>query len=275
MSLDTTRAVADIRRITRTTDAREVALGAYERLVELLESLEPDDWQAPTECPGWDVSAMVGHLIGAAASCASLREAMRQQWWGWRHAADHGGNSLDATNALQVSDHAELDPAARLAELRELAPAAVAGRMRFPRPLGRLSVPLDPGGSTAPGMPGRLVLGHLMDVVYTRDVWLHTIDIARATSRPRVLDPAVDGRLLEDVVAEWAERHGRPVVLALSGPGAGRFRQSEGGGLLHLDATDFVRILSGRAAPGTAGGDVEVEADPADTVELLQTRLVF
>ncbi len=30
----------------------------YERFGELLDALEPGDWQAPTSCPGWDVRAM-------------------------------------------------------------------------------------------------------------------------------------------------------------------------------------------------------------------------
>jgi uncharacterized protein (TIGR03083 family) len=274
MNVDTTRQVDRIQRISRAGDAREVALAAYGRLIDLLETLEPEDWRAPTECPGWDVAAMVGHLIGAAKAGASVRESTRQQLWGKRHAGEFGGNTLDAANELQVRDHAELTPTERIDALRRIAPAAVAGRMRLPRPLRRVRVPLDPGGSTATGMPPQLSLGHLMDVIYTRDVWLHTIDIARATGRPYEPVPDVDGRIVEDVVAEWAERHDRPFVLVLSGPDVVRFRQGEGGGRLHLDAIDFNRVLSGRAEVGDAGG-VEVEADPAETVRLLETRVVF
>lgn len=271
MDVDTTRPVERIPPISRAGDARPVAHAAYAQLIALLETLEPDDWRAPTECPGWDVAAMVGHLIGAARAGASLRESLRQQRRGKGRADAFGGNALDAVNALQVEEHAALSPAERIAALREVAPAAVAGRMRLPRPLRRIRVPLDPGGSTAAGMPSRLSLGHLVDVVYTRDVWLHTVDIARATGRPRSADPALDGRVVEDVVAEWARRHGRPFVLALTGPVAGRFRQGEGAARLHLDAVDFCRLLSGRA--GAEG--VAVQADPAATRELLETRLVF
>lgn len=271
MNVDTSRPVDEITPISRTGDAREVALAAYERLIELLETLGPDDWRAPTECPGWDVAAMVGHLIGAAEAGARVRESVRQQVWGKRHAGEFGGNTLDAVNELQVRDHAGLTPAERIAALRELAPAAVAGRMRLPRPLRRVSVPLDPGGSTAAGMPAHLTLGQLVDVIYTRDVWLHAIDIARATSRPFPADTAVDHRIVEDVVAEWAGRHGQPFVLVLTGPRAVRFHQGEGGGRLHLDAVEFCRVLSGRAQPD----DVEVEAEPAPVTRLLKTRLVF
>jgi uncharacterized protein (TIGR03083 family) len=272
MDVDTARPVQGILPLSRDTDAREVALGAYAGLLELLEDLDDADWRAPTECPGWDVAAMVGHLIGAARACASMREQLRQQARGWRHAADFGGNALDAANELQVRDHAGLSPRQRIETLREIAPAAVRGRMRLPRPMRRVGVPLAPGGSTATGMPARLTLGHLMDVIYTRDVWLHTIDIVRATGRSHVPRRGVDGRIVEDVVAEWGRRHGEPFVLVLSGPVAGRFRQGEGGGHLHLDAVELCRVLSGRAEPGDVEG---IEARPSRTAGLLTTRVVF
>ena len=247
MSVETSRSVKQIRRISRATDAREVALGAYERLLELLEQLEPEEWCAPTECPGWDVAAMVGHLIGAGKAGASLREAFRQERWARRHAGEFDGNSLDATNELQVRDHAGLSPQERIAELRRVAPAAVRGRMRLPGPLRRVQLRLDQGGSNAPGMPTTLSFGHAMDVIYTRDVWLHRIDIARATGRPVDLDGGSDRRIVEDVVAEWAERHGRPFHLTLTGPAGGAFQQGRGGPHLELDPVEFCRILSGRA----------------------------
>ncbi len=247
MSVETTRSVEQIRRISRATDAREVALGAYERLLELLERLEPEEWRAPTECSRWDVAAMVGHLIGAGKAGASLREAARQEWWAKRHAHEFDGNSLDATNELQVRDHVALSPEERIAELRRVAPAAVRGRMRLPRPLRRIQLRLDQGGSNAVGMPTTLSLGHTMDVIYTRDVWLHRVDIARATGRPVGLDGDSDRRVVEDVVAEWAERHGRPFHLTLHGPAGGAFHQGQDGPHLEFDPIEFCRILSGRA----------------------------
>jgi uncharacterized protein (TIGR03083 family) len=275
MSIDTVRPVEEIRPIARSTDAREVALAAYDRLITLLEALEPEDWAAPTECPGWDVAAMVGHLVGAAKSGASVREAMRQQGWAKKHAGEFEDNALDAANELQIRDHAELSPSERIAMLREVAPRAVRGRMRFPRPLRRASVSLDAGGSAAAGMPSRLSFGHLMDVIYTRDVWLHTIDIARATGRAYVPDAAVDARIVEDVVAEWARRHGEPFVLVLSGPAGARFRAHEGGGHLHLDAVECCRILSGRTDAADAVSAGMLEADPPETARLLDTRVLF
>jgi hypothetical protein len=43
-------------------------------------------------------------------------------------------------------------------------------------------------------------------VGFTRDVWCHRIDICHATGRPMDLKPDHDGRLVADIVAEWAGR---------------------------------------------------------------------
>ena len=259
MSVETTRSADEIRRISRDTDAREVATGAYERLLELLQQLEPEEWSAPTECPGWDVADMVGHLIGAAKGAASLRETLRQQRWAKRHADEFGGSRLDASTALQVREHAHLSPEERIESLREVAPAAVRARMRMPRIVRRRTEDLEESGSLPPGSPTTLTLGFLMDVIFTRDTWMHRIDIARATGRPIELDARSDRRIVEDVVAEWAERHGQPFHLTLTGPAGGKFHQGQGGEHFEHDPVEFCRILSGRA--------------PADG--LLTTRLLF
>ena len=246
MTVETVRNVAEIRRISRATDAREVALGVYAKLLDDLALLDANDWHARTDCPAWDVADMVGHLLGAARANTSIRELLRQQIWALRHKSEFEGNDLDAMNALQVRDHADLSPEQRVETLRRLYPAAVAGRMRFPRPLRPLRFSVAQSGSTAEGMPTAAVLGHLMDVIYTRDVWLHRVDIARATGRELAVDREVDGRIVEDVVAEWASRHGKPFVLTLSGPAGGTFRQGDGGPT-ELDAIEFCRVVSGRA----------------------------
>lgn len=236
-----------IARITRDGDAERLATAAYDQLLDLLDDLSVEEWDAPTECPGWTVADTVGHLIGSAKSFASVREQVRQQVWGLRHRSDFDGNSMDAYNALQVEDHRDLAPAERVAMLRAVAGPAVRGRMRIPAALRRISGPVAPGGSTAPGMPARETLGHLVDVVITRDVWTHRVDIARATGRDLRLDPATDGAIVADVVADWAERHGQPFELTLTGPAGGTFVQGDGGERLELDAVELCRVLSGRA----------------------------
>ena len=91
-------------------------------------------------------------------------------------------------------------------------------------------------------------VGYLMDRVYTRDAWMHRVDITRATSRTMVLTADHDGRLVADIVWEWAHDHGQPFELTLTGPAGGCFSKGIGGQRLSLDAVQFCRILAGRAA---------------------------
>ena len=247
MSTDTAIDVRTITRIRRDTDARPVALAAYDQLLGLLRRLEPGDWDAQTDCPDWHVADMVRHLLGAAKSHASVLELLRQGLWGMRHRDEFDGNAMDAFNDLQVRDHAHLSPGQLVAELREVASGAVAGRMRTPALVRRASFPLDMGGSTAPGMPTSVRIGHLMDAVLTRDVWLHSVDVERATGVAVDRSAHPDRRIVDDVVAEWSARHGEPFRLTLTGPAGGRYRQGAGGPHLEEDAVQLCRILSGRA----------------------------
>ena len=243
MSTETTTDVRGITRITRDTDARAVARAAYDQLLGLLRQLEPAHWDAPTDCEAWHVADMVRHLAGAAKGCASVPELVRQQVWGALHAREYDGNALDATNDLQVEDHAHLSPGQLVALLVQRAPKAVAGRLRTPGLVRRVDVTVADSGSSV-GMPATLNLGHLMDAVYTRDVWLHSIDIERATGVPVDRRGEPDARIVEDVVAEWAARHGEPFELTLTGPAGGRYRQGTGGEHLELDAIEFCRSVS-------------------------------
>jgi uncharacterized protein (TIGR03083 family) len=243
-----TTAIDQITPITRGSDAAEVATGAYDDLIALLEPLRGDDWLAPTECPAWNVSDMVGHLIGSAKAAASKRELLRQNLHGLRHARDYDGNAMDAYNALQVAEHASLTPAERVAALKALAAGAVRGRMRTPAFLRAVSVSAKSNGSIVEGMPDTGNVGHLMDAIWTRDVFMHRIDISRAVGHE--LTPGEnDRRIVEDAVGEWARRHRRPVEVVLSGPAGGKFVQGSGGARIEMDALEFCRVLSGRA-PG-------------------------
>lgn len=120
---------------------------------------------------------------------------------------------------------------------------AVKGRTRVPRPvrsLVRIPVEMPFGNET-------WLLGYLIDTIYTRDVWMHRVDVARATGRDLELTAEHDGRLVADVVAEWARRHGRSFTLVLDGPAGGTFTAPGEGPELRLDAVDFARTVAGRA----------------------------
>ncbi len=102
-----------------------------------------------------------------------------------------------------------------------------------------------------PGI-GWTSVGKLYDVILTRDTWMHRADICRATDREMVLTADHDGRIIADIVADWARLHAQPFVLALTGPAGGSFGSGDTGDVgarLTLNAVEFARIVSGRA-PG-------------------------
>lgn len=244
---DTIVTIGEVARIEPGPQARRLADAMYDRLLAELEALPEEAWGAETVCAPWTVADIVRHLVGAAKGHASMREMARQARHGKKHSAEHDGNDMDAMNALQVADHAALAPPELLDALRSIAPRAVAKRMSRPRFLHRIRLPNAPGGSTASGMPAALTLGQLLTVILTRDVFLHRLDIARATGRALgSIDADHEGRLVADVIAEWAERHGQPFRLTLSGPAGGSFRAGDGGPELSFDALEFCWLLSGR-----------------------------
>ena len=76
---------------------------------------------------------------------------------------------------------------------------------------------------------------------------MHRVDLARATGRELVLTPDHDGRIVADVVAEWAGWHRSAYELVLTGPVGGTFRRGSGGEAHRMDAVEFARVLSGRS----------------------------
>ena len=99
------------------------------------------------------------------------------------------------------------------------------------------------------GAPERWTLGYLIDVILTRDPWMHRVDVSRAIGRPLLLTPDHDGVLVADVVAEWTSRHGQACTLTLHGPAGGQWSFGDGAGShLELDAVEFCRVLSGRGS---------------------------
>lgn len=242
----TTVLATDIERINH-RDAAAVALLAYDQLFDVLHRLEPHQWTEQTDCTRWDVAAMVGHLIGAGKSNAKIREAIRQQRWGKAHADEFGGNGLDAANELQVNEHAELSHAQRLEALEAIAPKAVRGRTRVPALVRAIRIPTNlSGGSAMEGTQAHMTVGELMDVIYTRDIWLHTVDVEQATGVKADRSGDIDRRIIHDAVATWMHLHGKPVTLHLTGSAEGSFRQGDGGPVLTMDGIEWARTVSGR-----------------------------
>jgi uncharacterized protein (TIGR03083 family) len=238
--------------IGTTAPARRLALGweaamamaatEYNRVAALLDQLEPARWVAATDCPAWDVRAMAGHMLGMMQMVATEAEMERQQAASHEAASRSGTSALDALTALQVEQNAHLDTAGLVRQVRTLAPQAASSRRHTPAEVrdSTMAELQDVGGSPEPW-----TFGYLLGIILTRDPFMHRIDIARATGVPLPLEPRHEGVLVDDVVQEWAGRHGRPFSLELTGVAGGHWGNS-GGEHIEMDALEFCRTLSGR-----------------------------
>jgi uncharacterized protein (TIGR03083 family) len=229
--------VSSVPRLTH-TEWIALAQAEYARLDEVLGQVDYEQWERITDCAGWTVRDVAAHLVGAAESTARVRELVRQARAGRRLRPD--ALLVDRLTAVQVAERVQVPGPILCEQLRDAGARGVTARQRLPALLRRLPLPFGPPLGTRP-------LGYLTDRIYTRDAWMHRIDLCRATGIPLVLTPDHDGRLVADVVAEWAGTHGSPFDLTLTGPAGGRWAHGTGGPALELDAVELARVLSGRA----------------------------
>lgn len=225
-----------VRPETSTLAEQEVA-----RFVEALESLDADDWNLPTANSLWDVRAMAGHVLGMTETFTGYRNLVRDM-----HAAEKlkgSGPQVDGLTAQQVALTAGLTTTELIGRLRAAGPRNARWRAR--RRIFRIA----PMKEEVPGNePETWRMGYLLDIILTRDTWMHRSDLAVATGKPMELTAEHDGRIVADAVAEWVRRHGTPFVLELSGPAGGTFVHGKDGERISMDAVDLCRILSGRPA---------------------------
>lgn len=243
----TTTHVKTIPPITR-KEARHLATTEYARLVEQLRMLSPSDWEKPTECPMWDVRAMAGHSLGMMSDFTSLRSVMRRMSAATKTAKKTGQPLVDAMTAMQVADNASLSTDDLISRIAEIGPRAARWRTRANKVLR--SMPMK---EEVAGKPETWRMSYLFDTILTRDPWMHRVDISQATGHELMLTTDHDARIIADVVAEWARRHGKPFTLTLTGPVGGEFVGGEfvagdsQGEQITIDAVEFCRVLSNRA----------------------------
>jgi uncharacterized protein (TIGR03083 family) len=222
--------------------ATRLATTEYERVADLLSRLTPSQWEARTDCPAWDVRAMAGHMLGMAQMVATWPEMIRQQVVSGRHAKRDKVETIDALTALQVQKNAHLSNEQIVEQLRTVGPWAARFRRRAPGLIRRQTLP-DSGEWWT--------MGYLLDVILTRDPFMHRIDITRACGAPMTVTADHEGVIVADVVTEWAERHAEPYDLELTGSAGGRWKVGNSDRIT-MDALEFCRTLSGRTpASGT------------------------
>lgn len=226
--------------------AMSAAATEYARVEELLDGLTASQWGLPTDCSGWDVRAVAGHVLGMAQMIATAPEMARQQIAAQKGAKKTGAVMIDVLTALQVTKNADLSPAEVSTAMHAVSPRAARRRRKMPAFIRSRTMP---GTMTVGPAEERWTLGFLIDIILTRDPFMHRLDISRATGVPVQATAAHEGVIVDDIVREWAQRHGRAYTLNLSGPAGGTW--GDGGEQISMDAFDFCRSVSGR---GPAAG---------------------
>jgi uncharacterized protein (TIGR03083 family) len=236
----TTTLISDIHPIDR-TEAYGLAAEENNRMLALLTALSGDDWTQPTDCVGWDVRALAGHVLGGAEGFSSFGNVVHLMRAAKKEAGD--GSFVDGMTAVQVRERAELSTQELVERMAKAGPRSARFRSRMPAPFRAAAMKQE----LLSGANEKWKMAYLVDVILTRDTWMHRVDLTRATGREMVLTPEHDGRIVADAVAEWARRHGQPFTLDLTGPAGGTFVNGSGGESFSLDAVDMCRNMSGRS----------------------------
>jgi uncharacterized protein (TIGR03083 family) len=222
-------------------EAMQIAAVENEKFAAALRDLRPDDWAKPTDCARWDVRALAAHVVGSAVGQASPREFVRQVRTGKPIVQEIGAEYWwDGMNELHVRERTELTIDQLQAEWAENSRRALRARRRLPRPIARLPL------LKLPAPVGRKNVGYLFDMGFTRDTWMHRIDLTHAAGTTFDADAEHDGRIVADLVAEWAQTHGEPFSLRLTGPAGGNYSAGADGEHVEIDALEFCRTLAGR-----------------------------
>jgi uncharacterized protein (TIGR03083 family) len=240
-----TELVINASEIPRIKHDEAMAITAVEnrRLWELLIDIKPDEWSLPTDCTRWDVRAIVVHLIAQAEAQGSPVEFVRQAMAGRKLMKEIGGiYPVDGMNEAGLRARTHLTAEELPDRWSRVAAEALGFRRRMPAPIRALPLLRLDRGLWKP-------IGYLYDIGFTRDVWMHRIDLSRAIGRTFDATAQHDGRIVADIIAEWATTHTDPLTLKLTGPAGGTYVRDSADDCLEVDAIDCCRILSGRGSP--------------------------
>jgi hypothetical protein len=203
---------------------------------------------------------------GRAEDSIGLGTMLRRELLGRRRYP--AKTALDAHMAVGVDDHRAASGPELVERFALLWPRAVQTRRRRPGALRRSKV--NPG---IPGQP-RWPVAYLLEVILNRDLWMHRVDLARATGRPLVIgdhDQQIVAQVIRDLALAWSTV---PVTLGLTGRAGGSWLLGSGEpvAVVRADTVAYMRALSGR------DDDVALElisGQQAALTPLRQARVAF
>jgi uncharacterized protein (TIGR03083 family) len=259
-------------------EAYALARTEYARLLALIESLSGDDWHRQTACTLWDVKSMVAHIAGALAGYASWRQFARQyNPLSYRPYRGKFKEPVDYVNAVQVDDRADRTTEELIQEIRAAGPRALRTRYKVPKLVRLLRMPA--------GAFGLLSAEYLLDTIYSRDMWMHRLDLSRATGREMITTPEHDGRMVALVVRDLARLlegtlGEASVAYDLHGAAGGTYRIGKHPipfATIEMDVLDFNVLASGRmkAEDALQQGLVRTVGNPGMANRALEKTLVL
>ena len=254
----------DVRKIQgiRRREAAELAAAENAAFIAELAALAPDAWNGSTDCDPWTAKDIASHVLGWAEAGMSWREFRHQMAGAVKGRRVHG-NPVHAQNQLQVDDRNDLSPDELIARLEVGLPALLRLRQRLSLP-GRLVPLYNP-------LFGLTTLGFAMDTIFTRDVFVHRIDIARSDGTEFNAGPH-DRRVFEDCLRHWARKSKANLRFELDGPLHGFYvTGGSPAAVVRGTGVDLVRVLAGRLEPES----LEIEGEKERTVAWLRIPCPF
>lgn len=247
-------------------EAAELAAVELQRFLNLVDTLEGDDWTQPTACTLWNVREIVAHQAGWESGWSSFGNVMRLfRRDVTKPYVDQGMIMLDAVNQSQVEMRADRSTDELIAEIREQGPRSIAFRKGLPGFVRALPMP--------DGAGGLIRVGYLLNTILTRDMWMHRVDICRATGRDHVQTNEHDGRIVALVVRDLAKNlksvlGEQSVVFDIQGISGGCYRLGTNpnpAATITLSVIDFNLLASGRSSAEELQneGRVRIEGDEA------------
>lgn len=61
-------------------EAMRLAQTEYQHLIKLVDQLTPENWTRPTDCTGWDVTAVLAHVLGMLERNARIVADVVAEW---------------------------------------------------------------------------------------------------------------------------------------------------------------------------------------------------
>lgn len=260
-TLDKQERVEDLSGMTH-SEAMELGRHQLDALVGELKKLDAEDWERPTDCERWSVRDIVAHVLGWMQTLPSPAESIRLRKASFAYRKEMDG-SLDSQNEAMVLARRHMSPDRLIAELESAAPKFMTFRKRAGVAIGYVPLFVNQVGVTN----ARFLLGQ----IFTRDHYMHRIDISKATGKEMELGPS-EKRLVRDLARHWGRSSKADARLHLTGPAGGDFVSGTGDrATITGDAIEFSRLLAKRAEPTV----MEIEGDRAAAETWLKAHVPF